>query len=210
LSTLAELFLQNITKSKKDQLQHKLSEVEHELNLLARAKQRMTESLVIAGPKVSAEGFENEITALTKEVTEINRRQEILRQVAVSQREALTSARLQIEVAEEAISEYRGDRKYLQNTHKITLRVQHVEPFTTRTSWMFLITLKMLACSSQPSSRLRQTEADLRKNVDETQQERDGLEDQYARIAAILDTRRGELKFNDVVGSLDGRCPGRS
>lgn len=189
-------------KSKRDQEQKQLDELHKEQRFLEKAKERFGKSLSLTGPKVHPENFDLEIEQLTKEVTSLNKRQEALRDTAVRQREVLENIQLQIRLAKDALATYDSDAKYLQTEpreHLVcpTCGAEHAESF--------LDILTYAEDARLLHDLVVQLQEDMHKGAKQyqkTQVELQQLNSNYGRITDILETRRGDLHFQQVVDSM--------
>ncbi|MGP2832040.1 hypothetical protein ACTVKO_01850 [Serratia nevei] len=179
-----------------------LEEHRREYRLLERAIERFSKTVPLSGPKVNANNFVVEIEQLTKEVNELNVRQETLRNVAVREQELLTSLDHQIQLADNALSAYDSDAKYLLKESAAplvcpTCHAEHEKPFLDLLE--FAEDARVLR---ELAARLREDATEVRKRTQKAFTELNSLNENYLRISRLLDTRKGELKFQDVVGSL--------
>lgn len=190
------------SRAEKGQKSKVLEEHRREYKLLQRAIDRFSRTLPLSGPKVSADNFADEIALLTKEVNELNQRQEVLRSAAIREQDLLSSLDQQIRLADDALAAYDNDAKYL--------RSDGAEPLTcptckTEHSKSFLDLLNFAEDARvlrELAGRLRDDAGQVRRRCGTTLAELSTLNENYQRISKILDTRKGELKFQDVVGSM--------
>lgn len=189
-------------KARRDQESKQLDESRKEQRFLAKAKERFGRSLPLSGPKVDPENFDAEVEQLSIEVTHLNNRQEVLRDIGVRQKELIDSLQLQIDLARRALETYEDDTAFLrQEPHEKlvcpTCGAEHEEQF-----------LEVLTYAEDArvlhdlSFRLRDDLAKASDQYEKTQTELRQLESSYRRIADILDTRRGTLIFRQVVDSM--------
>lgn len=179
-----------------------LEEHRREYRLLERAIDRFSKTVPLLGPKVSAENFSVEIQQLTKEVNDLNVRQEALRNLAVREQELLKSLDHQIHLADGALAAYDSDAKYLLKEGAAplvcpTCHAEHQKPFLDLLE--FAEDARVLR---ELAARLREDAAVVRKRTQKAFSELSSLNENYLRISYLLDTRKGELKFEDVVGSF--------
>lgn len=189
-------------KARRDQERKQLDEQRREQKFLEKAKERFDRALPLTGPKVEPANFEIEIEQLSEEVTQLNGRQEALRDIAVRQKELIDGLRLQIDLAQKTLKIYGDDTAFLRQEHPEelvcpTCGAEH------RESFLEILTYAEDArvlndLSTHLHSDLEKTSRDYEK----TQAELRRLESNYRRIADILDTRRGELMFRQVVDSM--------
>lgn len=189
-------------KANRDAEQRLLDDLKKERGFLDKARERFGKKLPLSGPKIDPENFEREIVQLTLEITELNKKQEKLRAQSVSERELLSSIYLQINLANEAIRAYDGDAKYLRSEPREALvcpvcNAEHSDSF------MDLLTYADDARSLREITvRLEKDGRDVAVKLQHTVAEIGALESQYRRISNLLDTRRGDLQFRQVVESL--------
>ncbi|RQS57429.1 hypothetical protein DID96_36595 [Burkholderia sp. Bp8963] len=189
-------------RAQKSQDAKVLEEHRREYRLLERAIERFSKTVPLAGPKVNAENFAAEIAQLTKEVNELNTRQEKLRSVAVREQELLSSLDHQIRMADEALVAYDRDAKYLRAEGAAplicpTCHAEHEKPFLD-----LLLFAEDARVLRELAARLRDDAAEVRRRCQTVFSELNNLNENYLRISRLLDTRKGELKFQDVVGSI--------
>jgi predicted nucleic acid-binding Zn-ribbon protein len=189
-------------KAKRDAKQRLLDELNRERLFLNKAQNRFGKKLPFSGPKIDPENFKLEIERLTSEITELNKRQEKLREQAVKERELLASIYMQINLANEALHIYEADAKYLRSAPRETLvcpvcNAEHSESF------LDLLTYAEDARSLRDITvRLHEDADKIKAKLRETDSEISNLERQYRNISQLLDTRRGTLQFRQVVESL--------
>lgn len=188
--------------AEKSQHTKTLEEHRREYKLLERTIERFSKSIPLTGPKVNADNFVAEIELLTKEVNELNTRQERLRSVAVREQELLKSLEHQIYLAEEALAAYDSDAKYLVKEGAAplicpTCNSEHEMPFLDLLE--FAEDARVLR---ELVARLREDAAEARVRTDKAFSELNLLNENYSRISSLLDLRKGNLKFKDVVESF--------
>lgn len=188
--------------AKKSQHAKTLDEHRREYKLLERAIERFSKAFPLVGPKLNADNFAAEIEQLTKEVSDLNARQEGLRSVAVREQELLKSLDHQIYLAERALAAYDSDAKYLLKESVAplicpTCHAEHEKPFLDLLE--FAEDARVLR---ELAARLREDAAEVRKRTQKAFSELSRLNENYLRISRLLDARKGELKFKDVVSSL--------
>lgn len=188
--------------AEKSQHAKTLDDHRREYKLLERAIERFSKSVPLTGPKVNADNFVAEIEQLTKEVSELNSRQEGLRRVAVREQELLKSLGHQIHLAEEALAAYDSDAKYLLKDGAAplicpTCHAEHEKPFLDLLE--FVEDARVLR---ELAARLREDASEVRTRTHKAFSELNSLNENYLRISRLLESRKGELKFKDVVSSL--------
>lgn len=179
-----------------------LEEHRSEHRLLERAIERFSKMVPPSGPKLNADNFAAEIEQLTKEVNELNVRQEALRNVAVREQELLKSLDYQIHLADAALAAHDSDAKYLLKEGAAplicpTCHAEHKKPFLDLLE--FAEDARVLR---ELAARLREDAAEVRKRTQKAFTQLNSLNENYLSISRLLDTRKGELKFQDVVGSF--------
>lgn len=189
-------------ESKRVQVQRILEDLQKERVLLERARERFGRSMSLSGPKIDPSNFEADISRLTTEVTELNREQESLREAAVREQELLYSIKLQIQLAVTTLRTFDGDVSFLRKPAGPTLTcptcgAEHAESF------MDVLTYAEDArILRELVDRLHRDSVKAEFQYNKTRAKLSELADQYKRVSDILDTRRGELKFSDVVNSM--------
>ncbi|MBI4996783.1 MAG: hypothetical protein HZC22_07770 [Rhodocyclales bacterium] len=189
-------------KSKRDAEQQAIDYLRKERGFLDKARERIGKSFSMSGPKVDPENFKIDIEQLTAEVNEINKRQEILRDQAVKERELLASIHLQINLANDALNIYEGDSQFLRSEPREALvcpvcNAEHSESF------LDLLTYAEDARSLLDITvRLHKDAREIENKLSKTNAEIAALEQSYRKIAALLSTRRGDMQFSQVVESM--------
>lgn len=188
--------------AEKSQHAKTLEEHRREYKLLERTIERFSKSIPLTGPKVNADNFGAEIEQLTREVNELNTRQEHLRSVAVREQELLKSLEHQIHLAERALAAYDSDAKYLIKEGAAplicpTCNAEHERPFLDLLE--FAEDARVLR---ELATRLREDATEARTRTNKAHSELNLLNENYLRISRLLDSRKGTLKFKDVVESL--------
>lgn len=179
-----------------------LEEFRREYRLLERTIARFSKAVSLSGPKVNADNFAIEIEQLTKDVNELNIRQETLRSVAVREQELLKSLDHQIQLADRALVGYESDANYLLKEGATplvcpTCHAEHERPFLDLLE--FAEDARVLR---ELAARLREDAREVRTRTQKAFAELSTLNESYRRISRLLDTRKGELKFKDVVSSF--------
>lgn len=189
-------------KARRDSEQRLLDELKKERGFLDRARERFGKKLPLTGPKINPENFKLEIERLTEEISLLNVSQEKLRAQSVSERELLSSIYFQINLATDALRAYEGDAQYLRNEPREALicpvcNAEHAELF------MDLLTYADDARSLRDvSARLEKDAKEVEFRLRKTASEIGAIESQYRRINSLLEIRRGDLEFREVVQSL--------
>lgn len=189
-------------RAKKGQQARILEEHRRELKLLQRTLDRFSRTVPVHGPKLSAENFEAEIAHLIREVSELNEHQEKLRSDAVREQELLTNLDHQIRMADDALKAYNSDAAWIRNEGGEplvcpTCHAEHEKPFLDLLR--FAEDARVLR---ELAARLRDDAAIVRIRCQKAFSELATLNESYLRISRMLDTKKGELKFRDVVGGI--------
>lgn len=198
------------TSSRRKIAQNHSEELYKELRHLTRARARIASLVPMDGPKLDDATFREEINTLVAQVSELNAKQEQLRERATRQREALSNIELQEKLARAAIAEYEGDVSYLRSTGQEALECPtcgavHSESFVeTLTYAEDARVLRDLI------SQLKGDEFVLRTEHLSTLGQLDELASRYKAIERTLDSRRGDLKFKDVVEGMGAATAFRS
>lgn len=179
-----------------------LEDHRREYKLLERTIERFSKSVPLIGPKLNATNFAAEIEQLTKEVVKLNTRQEALRSITVREQELMKSIDHQIHLAEGALAAYDSDAKYLikEGAEPLicpTCHAEHEKPFLDLLE--FAEDARVLR---ELAARLRDDATAVRVRTQTVFSELSSLNENYLRISRLLDSRKGELKFKDVVSSL--------
>jgi hypothetical protein len=189
-------------KAKRDALQIRIDELDRELKLLRRAKSRLTKSLPALGPKVSEAGFEAEITRLTVAVSELNQKQEGLRLAADQKNDALASIEREIRVVECTLADYAKDEQFIARAdleHLIcpVCGAEHAETFLGT-----LLYAEDARALEQTLLRLKASRDHLAQEIQDSFKRRSELHTEYQRLSDLLETKRGDMKFGQVVEAL--------
>ena len=187
--------------AQKRQANQTLSDFRNEKKFLDRAKARLESSLPMSGPKVNSENFSLEIDKLTEEVSLLNSQQENLRKTLVKEKELINSVKAQISLSQDALRVYEGDTNYLEKDREKlvcpTCDAEHTENFLDL--FNYAEDARILR------SMVLELNRDLNKLVNEhksSQNKMDDLEGRYKKIASILESKKGEMNFHDVVNSM--------
>jgi len=182
-------------------LKIELEELRKEQTFLERARKRLSKSLVLNGPKLDSENFELEIKSLTKEVTELNKQQEIIRSKLVRENEIIENINLQINLANDALRTYELDAGFLQSADRErlicpTCGAEHTDSF-----------LDILTYSEDARVlrelviRLKNDSSKVLLEHNKTKNTLLDLQNIYKNISKTLDIKKGNLRFKDVVES---------
>lgn len=189
-------------KAERDQEAKFLAEHKNEARLLERARNRFEKTLTLSGPKIHSENFEVEIKQLVDQVTILNKKQEDLRNIIVREQDLLTNLQNQIRLTEEALISHDKDSKFLdeKNIEPLICPVCHAEHAK---SFIDILTYTDDARVLRDLiSRLQKDADEVRQKSKKTQESLSALNAQYSKISTILDIRKGDLKFKDVVDSM--------
>lgn len=179
-----------------------LEEHSREYRLLERTIARFSKTIPLLGPKVNAENFKLEIKLLIKELNELNVQQETLRNRAVREQELLKSIENQIHLADVALATYDSDAKFLLKEESGTLICPTCHAEHEKTFLDLLEFAEDARVLRELSARLREDSEVVRQRAVVAFQELNTLNENYLRISGLLETRKGELKLRDVVGSI--------
>jgi hypothetical protein len=191
-----------VAKAEYETEQRAIQSIDADIRILDRTRERLSKSLEIVGPQLTSEGFEAEISELVRQLTVLNAQQESYRAESVSLQESLASADHQIAITTDALKRYKEDFAYLAEPshHDLvcpTCGAQHEESFLSTLN--FAEDARGLA---DMLIRLQETRAHLISRIDQCLAERGVLGKRYAELQAILETKRGHLKFADVIRSM--------
>jgi hypothetical protein len=181
------------------------------MKLLERARSRLSQTLPVGTVKLSEEGFEEEIHRLTVEANELNGRQEALRAKYVREGEVVASINHQIQASFASLREYAGDQKYLAsiaNSHEIvcpTCGAEHEQSFLH-----YLGYAEDARILEELARTLQKDLIEAKDQLELTSTELQSLRGNYARINEILERRRGELRFREVVESQGSQAAHRA
>lgn len=189
-------------KAQQAQESKSYEDYKYELRLLLRTMDRFSKTIPLTGPKVNPDNFAAEIARLTSEVSDLNERQEILRSTSVREQELVASLDQQVRLAEVALQSYNKDANFLSKKDSAllicpTCHAEHQRPFLD-----FLEFAEDARVLRELAARLREDSALVRQRSQSTLSELKSLADQYNRISLLLDTRKGDMKLQEVVDSL--------
>ncbi|MEE3507586.1 hypothetical protein QN399_15160 [Pseudomonas sp. 10C3] len=179
-----------------------LEEHRREYKLLERTIERFSRTLPLSGPKLNPENFANEIALLTQGVTELNQQQELLRSAAVREQDLLSSLEQQIRLADDALAAYGHDAKYLRTGDSEPLICPTCNAEHTKSFLDLLHFAEDARVLRELAGRLRDDATEVRHRCGKALARLSTLNENYQRISSVLDTRKGELKFQDVVESM--------
>ncbi|MFD2677833.1 hypothetical protein [Camelimonas lactis] len=182
--------------------QKELAELRGEENVIKSIRDRFCKIVPVDGPKTMPDIFKQDIARLTEEITALNVEQEKLRYTLVREKEAAESLDLQVQMAEQALAHYDSDAVFLQREpHEVLVcPICHAEHDKS-----FLDILRYSEDARVLRSLAVQLKSDSRKAVEILQSSKGRLrllDDNYSRISAILETRRGDLRLDDVVRAM--------
>ncbi|WP_443690829.1 hypothetical protein [Pseudomonas sp.] len=179
-----------------------LEEHRREYKLLERTIERFSRTLPLSGPKLNPENFANEIALLTQGVTELNQQQELLRSAAVREQDLLSSLEQQIRLADDALAAYGHDAKYLRTGDSEPLICPTCNAEHTKSFLDLLHFAEDARVLRELAGRLREDATEVRHRCGKALARLSTLNENYQRISSVLDTRKGELKFQDVAESM--------
>jgi hypothetical protein len=191
-----------VAKAEAEALQREISSIESDLRILSRTRERLSESLELVGPQVSAEAFEADIQEITRQLTALNAQQESLRAEAVGIEEALVSSEHQIALTTGALKRSKDDFGYLAepDTNELvcpTCGAQYEESFIA-----ILNFAEDARAVSEMLIRLQEHRLFLRDKRDQCVNERRDLAEKYNSLQALLEVKRGDLQLNDLIKSM--------
>ena len=183
-------------------VQNALKEIQREQRLLDQVRARFGTTLSLSGPKTVPVIFEQDITRLTYEMTKLNEQQEKLRDTSVREQEVLHSLTLQVKLAQDALGTFEGDAKYLRAEQDETLVCPTCGAEHDKTFMDVLTYVEDARVLRELVARLYEDEIKAASSLRRTCEQLRELDEHYNRVSTILETRRGDLKFEDVVKSL--------
>lgn len=188
--------------SKRVVASRQLEDLHKEERVLAKTRERLSKSLSMSGTKVDPKNFEADIVNLTTAVTELNKKQETLRDASVREQETLASMQLQVRLAEDALSTYDKDAVYLRTEQRELLAcptcgAEHKESFIELLGYA-----EDARVLRELVARLHQDTTKAAEQVRRTKSQLSELDVNYRKVSTILEARRGELKFSDVVADM--------
>lgn len=176
--------------------------IEADLRILNRARARFLKSIEAVGPQLSAEGFELEIKEISRQLTELNAEQEVYRLEAVGLTEDLASVDHQIALTTETLMRFGQDFDFLAKPRQEdlvcpTCGAHHEESFLSVLN--FAEDGRSL---SEMLIQLQATRSRLVARLLECTEQRRNLENTYQELQTLLEVKRGEIQFQDVVKSM--------
>jgi len=198
-------------KSEQASISKEVDSQMNDMRLLERARARLSRTLPVGMVNLSEEGFEDEIKRLTVEANDLNTRQETLRLKYVRESEIVSSITSQTEVAYSSLREYARDQKYLANVadaHQLvcpTCGAEHEQSFLHILGYA-----EDARILEELTRTLQQDLATARGQLATTNGELTSLRGNYARINSILEKKRGEMKFREVVESHGAQAAHRA
>ena len=183
----------------------------NEIKLLERARSRLSQTLPVGTVQLSEKGFDEEILRLTAEANELNGLQEMLRVKCVREGEMVTSINQQIQAGFASLQEYAGDQKYLArvaNAHEIvcpTCGAEHKQSFLH-----YLGYAEDARILEELIRTLQKDLVEAKCQLESTNGELRSLRGNYSRINEILERKRGELRFREVVESHGSQAAHRA
>lgn len=182
--------------------QRELTELRGEEKVIKSIKDRFGKTLPFDGPKTIPDVFDQDIARLTEEITMLNAEQEQLRNTLVREKETAESLDLQVKMAEQALAHYDSDAAFLQTEphEMLVCPICHAEH-----DKIFMDILRYSEDARILRSLVIQLKDDSQRAIDVLQKSKARLrmlDDNYSRISSILETRRGDLRLEDVVRAM--------
>ncbi|OIS94217.1 hypothetical protein [Brucella cytisi] len=182
--------------------QRELAELRGEEKVIKSIKDRFGKTLPFDGPKTIPDVFDQDIARLTEEITALNAEQEQLRNTLVREKETAESLDLQVKMAEQALAHYDSDAAFLQTEphEMLVCPICHAEH-----DKIFMDILRYSEDARVLRSLVVQLKDDSLRAIDVLQKSKARLrmlDDNYSRISSILETRRGDLRLEDVVRAM--------
>jgi predicted nucleic acid-binding Zn-ribbon protein len=182
--------------------QNLLRGLQQEMKLIGQVRERFGKAMPLTGPKTVPAIFEQDISHLTDEITQLNAQQEELRDVQVREQEVLVSLRLQVKMAQEALKTYESDASFLRAEPHETLVCPTCGAEHQKTFMDMLTYAEDARVLRELMVRLQGDAHKAAEAYGKTRERLRELDQHYNRVSQILETRRGDLKFDDVVKSL--------
>lgn len=182
-----------------------------EMRLLERARGRLSQTLPEGAVKLSEAAFEEEVRHLTAEANELNALQEKLRAKHVRESEVVESVNHQIRAAVASLREYAGDQEYLAalaDSREIvcpTCGAEHQRSFLHHLGYA-----EDARILEELTRTLQKDLVVAKSQLESTNAEFQSLRSNYARIRTILERKRGELRFQEVVESHGAQAAHRA
>jgi len=189
-------------RSEKTVVQSKLGELHANERITRGIIDKFKQTMTLDGPKTMPELFNLDVEMLTAEITGLNAEQEKLREQLVTENEVVESLAHQIKMATHALAHRDSDARYLSEDHSPTLvcptcHAEHGKTFmdileyTEDARVLRALVVRLKEDAKQAAGLLEKSKA--------TQAD---LAARYAKVNRILETRRGDLKLDDVVRSM--------
>ncbi|WP_159005183.1 hypothetical protein [Bradyrhizobium sp. S69] len=188
--------------SRKALVQKNLEELQREYRLVSQFRERFGKTISLSGPKIIPEVFEQDINRLAEEVSALNSEQERLRDLAVREQEALNSALLQVKLAVDTLSQYDSDASYLRTEPHETLTCPTCGAEHDKSFMEMLTYAEDARVLRELVVRLKEDAKLATAQYGKTRGRLSELEGRYHAVSEILNTRRGDLQFGDVVRSM--------
>ena len=191
-----------VAKSETEAEMREIRAIEADLRILNRARTRFMKSIESVGPQLSAEGFELEIKEISRQLTELNAQQEVYRLEAVGLTEDIASVDHQIALTTDTLTRFEQDFDFLAKPRQDdlvcpTCGAHHEESFLAVLSFaedgrsLSEMLIQLQATRSRLATRLLGCIEQRRK-----------LADAYQELQTLLEVKRGEIQFQDVVTSM--------
>jgi AAA domain-containing protein len=188
--------------SRRSVTQKHLNGLQQEMRLIGQVRERFGKAMPLTGPKTVPAIFDKDISLLTDEITLLNSQQEELRDLHVREQEVLESLRLQVKMAQETLQTYESDASFLRDEPHDTLvcptcGAEHQKSFMDMLNFAedARVLRQLMAKLQSDAQKAAEAHGKTRERLRE-------LDQRYQRVSQILETRRGDLKFDDVVKSM--------
>jgi len=191
-----------VAKSEAEAEQSSIRSIDADIRILNRARERFEKSIEIVSPQLNAESFELEIKEVSRQLTELNSLQEVYRIDAVGLAEDLASIDQQIALSEDTLVRFDQDFSFLSKPREEelvcpTCGAHHEESFLSVLSFAEDgRAVKEMLIQLQVNRKI------LANRLRECSEQRQALSDKYAELQSLLDVKRGDLQFEDVVKSM--------
>ncbi len=189
-------------RAEKSVVQTKLGELHANERITRGIIDKFKQTMALDGPKTMPDIFDLDVEMLAEEMTALNAEQEKLRERLVTENEVLESLAHQIGMAKYALAQRDSDARYLREDHSSVLvcptcHAEHGKMFmdileyTEDARVLRALVLRLQEDSKEAALLLENSKA-----------AQAGLAARYAKVNSILETRRGDLKLDDVVRSM--------
>lgn len=188
--------------SARTQAQRTLEDLRRKLVFLEKARDQVGKAIGPAVLNLHLDQFLFEVSDLARQVTDLNRQQEGLRDDVVREEEGLSAIHDQIRLAEAALATYSDDAEFLRTKpHQPltcpTCGAEHAQPFLE-----FLGYAEDARVLRELVTRLHSDATVAARRCQNARGRLNDVRDGYQRMNEILDIRRGEVRFGDVVNRI--------